>query len=397
MNQCISHDPLLLSMPFFTSAHQQYVHNLDQWCQQQREALLTLRHLPVAEQGRQRLRLLGQGGWLDHLNTHQEPKPNDARRLCLSRQTLAYYDDLLDFAWSIQSLSGSVIQRYGNDAQRNRYLPALATGERIAAFALSEIQAGTDIAALTLSAQRCEGGWRLNGEKAWIAQGDIASDIIVIARTGEGPGPLGLSAFMVDTAESGVTAQALDAIAPRSWSHLRFDNVWVAQENLLGSPGQGFIIALDILDRFRMTVASAAIGFARRAADIALRHAAQRKIYQGRLLDLQLAKATLAKMEVSLSAASLLTARAAWQHDNGQAFARESASAKYFACEQACNIVDDAMQLLGAAGMVAGSQLECLYRQIRPLRIYEGASEALLMNIASALDTQRVINREDLS
>ncbi|MEA9391669.1 acyl-CoA dehydrogenase [Acerihabitans sp. TG2] len=397
MNQCISHDITLLSLPFFTPGHQQYVHELDWWCQQQRETLLSLRHRPVAEQSRQMLHLLGKEGWLDHLNTPELPVPNDARRMCLSRQTLAYFDDLLDFSWSIQSLSASVIQRYGNDAQRSDYLPVLARGERIAAFALSELQAGTDIAALTLEAQRCEGGWRLNGEKAWIALGDIASDIIVIARTGEGPGPLGLSAFIVDAVAGGVSARPLDAVAPRSWSHLRFDNVRVSPENLLGQPGQGFIIALDILDRFRMTVASAAIGFARRAADIALRHAAQRKIYRGRLLDLQLTQATLAKMEVSLSAASLLTARAAWQHDDGRSFARESAAAKYFACEQACKIVDDALQLLGAAGIVAGSQLERLYRQIRPLRIYEGASEALLMNIASALDTQRVINREDLS
>ncbi|EDW2055573.1 acyl-CoA dehydrogenase [Salmonella enterica subsp. enterica] len=397
MNQCISHDLTLLSLPFFTPGHQQYVHELDRWCQQQRETLLSLRDRPVAEQSRQMLHLLGKGGWLEHLNTPDLPVPNDARRMCLSRQTLAYFDDLLDFSWSIQSLSASVIQRYGNEAQRSDYLPALARGERIAAFALSELQAGTDIAALTLEAQRCEDGWLLNGEKAWIALGDIASDIIVIARTGEGPGPLGLSAFIVDAAGGGVSARPLDAVAPRSWSHLRFDNVRVSPENLLGQPGQGFIIALDILDRFRMTVASAAVGFARRAADIALRHAAQRKIYRGRLLDLQLTQATLAKMEVSLSAASLLTARAAWQHDDVRPFARESAAAKYFACEQACKIVDDALQLLGAAGIVAGSQLERLYRQIRPLRIYEGASEALLMNIASALDTQRVINREDLS
>lgn len=397
MNQCISHDPTQLSMPFFTDEHRHYVQNLDRWCRQQHEVLLSLRRLPIAEQGRKMLHLLGQGGWLDHLTHHDNAVLNDARKLCLSRQTLAYFDDLLDFAWSIQSLSASVIQRYGNDEQHQLYLPAMARGERIAAFALSEPQAGTDIAALKLNAQRSESGWRLNGEKAWIAQGDIATDIIVIARTGEGPGPLGLSAFIVDATARGVSAQPIDAIAPRSWSHLHFNDVWVPQENLLGQPGQGFIIALDILDRFRMTVAGAAVGFARRAADIALRYAALRKIYQGRLLDLQLTQVTLAKMDVSLSAATLLTARAAWQLDAGRPFARESAAAKYFASEQACQIVDRALQLLGAAGIVAGSQLECLYRQIRPLRIYEGASEALLINIASSLDTQRVINREDLS
>lgn len=381
----------------FLPRRRQYVHDLDRWCQQQRATLLSLRQQPVAEQSRLMLTLLAQGGWLDHLNTVDGPVPNAARQLCLTRQTLAYFDDLLDFSWSIQTLSASVIQRFGNDAQRVDVLPALAQGARIAAFALSDRSAGTDIAALTPAAQRCDDGWLLNGEKAWVALGDVANEVIVVARTGDGPGPLGLSAFIVDTASPGVSAQPLEAMAPRSWSQLRFENVRVPAQGLLGQPGQGFIIALDILDRFRMTVASAAIGFARRAADIALCHAAQRKIYRGRLLDLQLTQATLARMEIALSGASLLTARAAWQHDAGQPFARESAAAKYFACEQACTIVDEALQLFGAAGMVAGSQLERLYRQIRPLRIYEGASQALLMNIASSLDTQRVIDREDLA
>lgn len=396
MNQYISHDPLLLSMPFFDIEHQNYVRDLDLWCQQQHELLLSFRELSVEEQSRRILYLLGQDGWLNHIKNYDKTTPNSARKLCLSRQTLAYFDDILDFVWSIQSLSSSVIQHYGNDYQCQYYLPAFACGERIGAFALSEPQAGTDIAALSLSAERCEGGWRLNGEKAWIAQGNIATDIIVIARTGEGPGPLGLSAFIIDATMSGIKTLPINSIAPRSWSHLHFDDVWVSQESLLGQPGQGFVIALDILDRFRMTVAGAAIEFARRAADIALLHATQRKIFRGRLLDLQMTQATLAKMDISLSAASLLTARAAWQLDTGCPYARESATAKYFATEQACQIVDSALQLLGAAGIVAGSQLERLYRQIRPLRIYEGASEALLMNIASSLDTHRITNRKDL-
>jgi len=276
-------------------------------------------------------------------------------------------------------------------------LPRLASGEYAGAFALSEPEAGSDVSAVALSAQRDGDHYLLSGEKAWIAQGDIADCLIVIARTGEGPGPLGLSAFIVDATLAGISSSQLDTLAPRSWAHLHFDRVRIPAENLLGKPGQGFIIALDILDRFRMTVASAAIGFARRAADIALRHASHRKIYQGRLIDLQLVKAALAKMEITLSAATLMTAHAAWQLDHGEAsFGKSSAMAKHFATEQACHIVDDALQMLGAAGVVADSQIARLYRQIRPLRIYEGASDTLLMNIASALDSHHLKQREDL-
>jgi acyl-CoA dehydrogenase len=396
VNQLISHDVAILKLPFYQPEHVEHVTRLDTWCQQQQATLNSLSKHDSSQQARAILELLGQAGWLRHLISQKATPTADARSLCLSRQTLAYFDDLLDFAYSIQSLSGSVIQRFGTEKQRQHYLPRLAEGEWAAAFALSELQAGSDVAAVTLSAKRQGDSYVLNGQKAWIAQGDIADCLIVIARTGEGPGALGLSSFIVDASLPGVSHTALGAIAPRSWAHLHFDNVHVPMENMLGKSGQGFIIALDILDRFRMTVGGAAIGFARRAADIALRHALQRKIYQGRLLDLQMVKAALAKMEITLSASSLLTAQAAWHLDHGREFAKYSAVAKYFSTEQAGKIVDDAVQILGAAAVVAGSQLERLYRQIRPLRIYEGSSETLLMNIASALDAHRVQHREDL-
>ncbi|MCX8957636.1 acyl-CoA dehydrogenase family protein [Erwinia psidii] len=395
MRNLFSHDKAMLTLPFYQPEHIEQVTALDNWCQQQH--LQPHDEADSAARGKHLLRLLGHAGWLAHLSGPKQSQAADARTACLFRQTLAYHHDLLDFAWSIQTLSGSVIRRYGNEVQHQHYLARLASGEFAAAFALSEPEAGSDVAAVALSATRDGDHYVLNGDKAWIAQGDIADCLIVIARTGEGPGPLGLSAFIVDAALTGISHRPLEAIAPRAWAHLHFDQVRVPAENLLGKPGQGFIIALDILDRFRMTVASAAIGFARRAADIALRHAARRKIYQGRLIDLQLVKATLAKMEITLSAATLMTAHAAWQMDCGQAgFGKSSAMAKYFATEQASRIVDDALQMLGAAGVVADSQIARLYRQIRPLRIYEGASDALLMNIASALDTHRVQHREDL-
>ncbi|MEW5289777.1 acyl-CoA dehydrogenase [Erwinia papayae] len=396
MSQLFSHDAAMLTLPFYQPEHITQVRALDSWCQQQSLASPAGGE-NAAGQGRHLLKLLGHAGWLAHLSGPESSLAADARSACLFRQTLAYHHDLLDFAWSIQSLSGSVIRRFGNEAQRQHYLPRLASGEYAGAFALSEPEAGSDVAAVALRAERDGDHFLLSGDKAWIAQGDIADCLIVIARTGEGPGPLGLSAFIVDAALPGIRTRPLEAIAPRAWADLHFDQVRVPVENRLGGAGQGFIIALDILDRFRMTVASAAVGFARRAADIALRHASRRKIYQGRLLDLQLVKASLAKMEITLSAATLMTAHAAWQLDQGDArFGKSSAMAKHFATEQASRIVDEALQLLGAAGVVADSQMERLYRQIRPLRIYEGASEALLMNIASALDSHRLQQREDL-
>lgn len=396
MSNLFSHDKTMLALPFYQPEHIEQIAALDNWCQQQQ---FSRQHddTDPAAQGEHLLKLLGQAGWLAHLDKPEQHFSADARSACLFRQTLAYYHDLLDFVWSIQTLSGSVIRRYGNDAQRQHYLPRLASGEYVGAFALSEPEAGSDVSAVALVAEREGDHYLLSGDKAWIAQGDIANSLIVIARTGEGPGPLGLSAFIVDAGLAGISNSPLDSLAPRSWAHLHFDRVRVPVENLLGKPGQGFIIALDILDRFRMTVASAAVGFARRAADIALRHASSRKIYQGRLIDLQLVKATLAKMEITLSAATLMTAHAAWQMDTGEpGFGKSSAMAKYFATEHACGIVDDALQMLGATGVVANSQIARLYLQIRPLRIYEGASDALLMNIASALDTHRLQHREDL-
>ncbi|WP_244200982.1 acyl-CoA dehydrogenase family protein [Lonsdalea britannica] len=386
----------MLTVPFYQPEHIEQIAALDSWCQHQQFAWQQDGADP-ATQGKRLLQLLGRAGWLAHLDGPEHHFSTDARSACLFRQTLAYHNDLLDFAWSIQTLSGSVIRRYGNDAQRQLYLPRLASGDCAAAFAISEPEAGSDVSAVALVAEREGDHYLLSGDKAWIAQGDIAGCLIVIARTGEGPGPLGLSAFIVDASLAGICNRPLEALAPRSWAHLHFDRVRVPAENLLGKPGQGFIIALDTLDRFRMTVASAAIGFARRAADIALRHASLRKIYQGRLIDLQLVKATLAKMEITLSAATLMTAHAAWQMDNSEpGFGKSSAMAKYFSTEQASRIVDDALQMLGAAGVVADSAIARLYLQIRPLRIYEGASETLLMNIASALDTHRLKLREDL-
>lgn len=395
-NHLVSHDAAMLNLPFYQPAHLAQIEALDTWCQQQHGTLQKLAQYDSAEQGKRLIQLLGQAGWLRHLTGQTREYPADARSLCLCRQTLAYFDDLLDFAYSIQSLSSSVIQRFGNEAQHQQYLPSLASGERIAAFALSELQAGSDVSAVALKAEWQGESYILNGEKAWIAQGDISDFCVVIARTDEGPGALGLSAFIVNTHLPGISSNSIGAIAPRSWAHLRFNNVQVSPEAILGKPGQGFIVALEILDRFRMTVAGAAIGFARRAADVALHHAAERKIYQGRLLNLQLIKAMLAKMEIKLSASTLLTAHAAWMLDQGYPFAKYSSIAKYFATENACEIVDNAVQILGAAGVMADSQLERLYRQIRPLRIYEGSSEILLMNIASTLDAYRLKGREDL-
>lgn len=396
MNNLYSHDNALLNLPFYQSEHLTQLVALEKWCLQQKNQLQELKQYDETEQCRRLVNILGQAGWLDHLTKTTEDVTSDARSICLFRQTLSYFDDLLDFVFFIQSLSGSVIKRFGNDVQRELYLPAIAHGELAGAFALSELQAGSDVASVSLEAKRDGDDYILNGEKAWIAQGDIADFFIVIARTDKKAGALGLSAFIVDAHIEGISREKIDAIAPRSWAHINFNNTKIPAEALLGNHGQGFIIALEILDRFRMTVAGSAIGFARRAADIALQHVSSRKIYNGHLIDLQLVKAQLAKMEIILSASSLLTMRSAWMLDNQQPYAKDSAIAKYFATENACKVVDSAVQLLGAAGIVAGSQLERLYRQIRPLRIYEGTSDTLLINIASAINTHRVEGIKDL-
>ncbi|NLU80655.1 acyl-CoA dehydrogenase [Micromonospora sp. HNM0581] len=385
-------DRALLNLPFYEPAHRTVADSIEGWCS---------RHQPfdgepgpddVDSEGRRILRSLAADGWFAPLNPpagHREP--GDYRTICLIREALAYADDLADLAYSIQALAATPILRHGTDEQRRRHLPAFADGTVVGSFAVSEEHAGSDVAAVALRADQTATGWLLNGHKAWIAHGTIADLHCVIARTGPGPGALGLSAFLVPATAPGIrVGERIRPIAPRAMAHLHFEDCHLPADALLGRQGAGFVIAMEVLDRFRLTVGAAALGFARRAVDAALGRARDRAIYGSRLLDLATVKASFADMEVQLNAAALLVTRAAWEIDRGnRRFARHSSIAKLHATETAQRVVDACVQIFGAAGLVQGSVPERLYRQIRSLRVYEGTSEVQRATIAESLNLDR--------
>jgi len=383
-------DEGILGLPLFEHRHRALAQRIGAWCQAN-AALCEQPHPDGAEgKGLAILRALAADGFLAFLAPgadRQAAADGDLRSLCLLRQALAYADDLADYAFSIQALSATPIRRFGTETQQRRYLPGLADGSLVGAFAVSEENAGSDIAALGLRAERTAAGYVLNGHKAWVANGSIADVTCVVARTGEGPGALGLTAFLVPATTPGVgVRERISLMAPRAFAHLTFEDCPVPEESVLGRPGGGFVVAMDLLERFRMTVGAAALGFARRAADAALTRARNRPIYDGRLFDLPTVKATFAEIEVKLNAAALLVARAAWESDRGnRRVSKHSSIAKLYATEAAQEIVDASLQIFGAAGLVSDSVTERLYRGIRSLRIYEGTSEVQKTIIAGAL------------
>jgi acyl-CoA dehydrogenase len=308
----------------------------------------------------------------------------DVRSLCLVRETLARFASLADFAFAMQGLGSGAITLFGTEDQRRRYLPAVADGRKTAAFALSERDAGSDVAAIATTAAPDGGSFVFNGAKTWISNGGLADFYVVFARTGEAPGGKGLSAFIVDAATPGLEiAERIPLIAPHPLAALRFEDCRVPRDQLLGAPGQGFRIAMATLDVFRPTVGAAALGFARRALDEALAHASRRQLFGGPLAELQMIQAKLADMALAVDAAALLVYRAAWAKDAGaERITREAAMAKLHATEAAQRVIDDALQIHGALGVVAGHPVERLYREVRALRIYEGASEVQKIIIA---------------
>jgi acyl-CoA dehydrogenase len=308
----------------------------------------------------------------------------DVRSLCIVRETLARFAGLADFAFAMQGLGSGAISLFGTEDQRRTYLPAVAEGRALPAFALSEREAGSDVAAIATTAERDGDGFVLNGAKTWISNGGIADFYVVFARTGEAPGAKGLSAFIVDADAPGLEiAGRILLIAPHPLGTLVFEDCRVSRAKLLGEPGQGFKIAMATLDVFRPTVGAAALGFARRALDEALARASDRQLFGGPLAELQMIQAKLADMALSVDAAALLVYRAAWAKDAGAArITREAAMAKLYATEAAQRVIDDALQIHGGLGVVAGHPVERLYREIRALRIYEGASEVQKVVIA---------------
>ncbi|MGD7476418.1 acyl-CoA dehydrogenase family protein, partial [Ralstonia pseudosolanacearum] len=310
----------------------------------------------------------------------------DTRAICLIRETLARHSGLADFAFAMQGLGSGAISLHGTPAQRARYLAKVARGEAIAAFALSEPEAGSDVAAMACAARADGDGYVLDGEKTWISNGGIADFYVVFARTGEAPGARGISAFIVEAGTPGFEiAERIDVIAPHPLARLRFTDCRIPAGQRVGAAGEGFKVAMRTLDVFRTSVAAAALGFARRALDEALARATTRKMFNGVLADFQLTQAKLAQMATAIDSAALLTYRAAWQRDQGRSVTREAAMAKMTATENAQQVIDAAVQMWGGLGVVSEQPVERLYREIRALRIYEGATEVQQLIIARDL------------
>lgn len=392
-------DKSYLSWPFFEARHAALEQALDGWAAQHigdqhgGDVDAACRHL-VAQ--------LGAGGWLRHAiggtAYGATGEAIDTRAICLMRETLARHSGLADFAFAMQGLGSGAISLFGSEAQRARYLARVARGEAIAAFALSEPQAGSDVAALQCAAVRDGDDYVLNGEKTWISNGGIADFYVVFARSGEGcgepaggaatagRGARGICALIVDADTPGLQiAERINVIAPHPLARLRFDNCRIPASQRIGAPGQGFKVAMVTLDVFRTSVAAAALGFARRAFDEALAHARARQMFGHTLADFQLTQARLAQMATGIDAAALLTYRAAWQRDCGGKVTKEAAMAKMTATETAQQVIDAAVQLFGGLGVVSGHPVERLYREIRALRIYEGATEVQQLIIAREL------------
>jgi acyl-CoA dehydrogenase len=375
-----------LAWPFFDEAHRRFGRELAAWAEQQVEHHVD--HRDVDRSCKSLVRALGDAGWLKAVvpAAHGGISEHlDVRRLCVAREILSWHDSLADFAFAMQGLGTASISLFGSDALKARYLPPVCDGRHIAAFALSEPDAGSDVGALaTTATPDGPGHVRLNGIKTWISNGGIADHYVVFARSGEGQGAKGLSAFVVDAETAGLSvASRIDVIAPHPLAKLRFADCRVPVTHRLGAPGEGFKVAMATLDIFRSTVGAAALGLARRALDEAIHRAATRKLFGAPLADLQMTQGSLADSGVEIDAAALLIYRAAWTRDTGKGrITRESSSAKLFATEMAQRVIDRAVQLFGGNGVRTGVKVEALYREIRALRIYEGASEVQKLIVA---------------
>lgn len=377
-------DASFLGWPFFTDTHRKLAGELESWCTGH---LAHVDHDDVDDACRRLVAALAAGGWLKH--SAPEPhvtgtRPLDVRTLCLIRETLARHSGLADFAFAMQGLGSGSLALFGSPELKQKYLPRVRAGTAIAAFALSEPVAGSDVAALATTAVLDGDQYVINGEKTWISNGGIADYYTLFVRTGEGPGAKGLSAIIVDADTPGVTVkERIEVIAPHPLATLSFENCRVSRSQLLGQSGSGFRIAMATLDIFRSTVGAAALGFARRALDETVRHTTTRRLFGAPLSDLQMTQDKIADMALAVDAAALLVYRAAWTRDCvADRVTREAAMAKLFATESAQTVIDQAVQLFGGRGVTRGEKVEELYREIRALRIYEGASEVQKLVIA---------------
>ncbi|CUB00966.1 acyl-CoA dehydrogenase family protein [Comamonas thiooxydans] len=370
-------DTSYLKWPFFEPHHARLTQSLDAWARQN----IAHAHGPdVDAECRKLVKALGEAGWLRHAVAGTAyggaGEQIDTRAICLIRETLARHSGLADFAFAMQGLGSGAISLAGSEEQKKRYLSLVARGDAISAFALSEPDAGSDVAAMACEA-RLEGDhYVINGEKTWISNGGIADFYVVFVRTGEAAGSRGLSALIVEAGTPGFEiAERINVIAPHPLARLKFSNCRVPAAQLVGAAGEGFKVAMRTLDVFRTSVAAASLGFARRAMDEALQRATSRKMFGGVLADFQLTQAKLAQMATQIDSAALLTYRAAWLRDQGENVTREAAMAKMTATENAQQVIDAAVQIWGGLGVVSEQPVERLYREIRALRIYEGATE----------------------
>lgn len=380
--------------PFFDERHRALLRDLQHWCDALDVSPGGHAAHDVDTECRRWVQRLGQSGWLRYCvpagpdGAWGGLLPEiDSRAVCLLRETLAHHDALADFSFAMQGLGSGAISLGGSDALRAHYLPRVARGDAIAAFALSEPDAGSDVAALSCAARRDGDHYVLDGEKTWISNGGIADFYCVFARTGEAPGARGITGFVVDADTPGLQiAERIDVIAPHPLARLSFSGCRVPLSHRLGEPGQGFKLAMMTLDIFRASVAAAALGLARRALSEALGRARSRSMFGQTLGDLQLTQAALGEMATDIDAAALLTYRAAWLRDVQKARTTSAAAmAKMAATESAQRVIDRAVQMFGGAGVVSGAPVEKLYREIRALRIYEGATEVQKLIIAREL------------
>ena len=374
-------DQTFLDWPFFAQHHRDLAAALEVWC----AANLPVDHADVDAACRKLVALLGQTGWLRHSGA-AEGETLDLRGLCLIRETLARHDGLADFAFAMQGLGMGAVSLFGTPSQRV-WLERTRTGRAIAGFALTEPGSGSDVAATATTAMAVQGGWVLNGEKTYISNGGIADVYVVFARTGEAPGARGISAFLLPEDTLGLSiVSRIEVMAPHPLAHLRLTDVHLPESALIGAAGGGFKVAMSVLDMFRTTVGAAALGFARRALDEAVARVKSRQIGGAPLADLQLVQGHIADMALEVDSAALLIYRAAWAKDQGAPrISREAAMAKLHATEAAQRIIDMAVQLHGGDGVRTGFAVEHLYREIRALRIYEGASDVQRLIIARAV------------
>ena len=365
-----------VSWPFFDERHREHAQALSAWLAAQPE----MGHADAAKAARDWVRLLASGGWLNAYNAFE------ARTIAITRELLAYHDGLADFAFAMQGLGSAPVALFGSPAQKERFLPGVRDGSRITAFAISEREAGSDVAALSTRAVRDGDDYVIDGEKTWISNAGIADCYVVFARTAP-TGAKGISAFVVDATTPGLrVSERIETISPHPLGTLRFEGCRVSEDCRLGAEGAGFRVAMSTLDLFRPSVGAAALGFARRALDETLAHVRERRLFGAPLAHLQLTQARIAQMATEIDASALLVYRACHKKDMGaERITREAAMAKWFATEAAGRIADGAVQLFGGRGVRSGEVVERIYRDVRALRIYEGASEIQQIVIARAM------------